>query len=210
MTYNEVKEIITNRCSHRKFTEEPVPRDTIEKLVDAARLAPSGHNLQPWRFVAVTNRDVIGSMTDAVEAALREVLPGLPDETVKKLEDYRFFMTHFKTAPAVIAVFVTESTYLTTRISREHGVPRKPGDMIDISLLGVGAAIQNLLLSAHSLGLGACWMTAPVTFAQKEIEALLQPEEGFRLISIVPVGYPTKERRGPAKKGLDEILSIVE
>ncbi len=210
MEYAELKELISGRCSHRKFTEEAVPTDIIKELVECAGQAPSGHNLQPWRFVAVTNRGVIGRMNEVVEAALQGILPGLPEETIKKLEKYRFFMTHFKTAPVVFAVLVRESDYLTTRLARAYGVPRRPEDMMDISLLGVGAAVQNLLLAAHALGLGACWMTAPVTFAQKELEELLQPEEGYRIISLVPVGRPTKERRGPGRKKVDDILRIVE
>jgi len=210
MEYAELKELISDRCSHRKFTGEAVPADIIKELVECAGQAPSGHNLQPWRFIAVTNRRVIGRMNDLVEAALQEILPGLPEETVKKLEEHRFFMTHFKTAPVVFAVLEKESDYLTTRLARAHGVPRKHEDMIDISLLGVGAAVQNLLLAAHALGLGACWMTAPVTFAQKELEELLQPEEGYRIISLVPVGRPTKERRGPGRKDIGEILRIIE
>lgn len=210
MKYDELKELIAGRCSHRKFADTPVSRETIEQLADCARFAPSGHNLQPWRFVAVSNPEIISGMADAVETALQKTLPGLPAETAKSLEDYRFFMTHFKGAPLVFVVLIKESDYLTARVSRDYGVPRLPEDMIDISLLGVGGAIQNLLLAAQSLGLGACWMTEPATFAQGKIEALAEAEEDYRAVSLVAVGWPTKERKGPAKKDIGEIFRIIE
>jgi len=209
MNYNDLQECIEGRCSHRKFTSEPVPPELIEKLVDCARFAPSGHNLQPWKFAAVRNREIIVNMADAVEAAFQRILPDLPEETAKKMKDYSFFMTHFKDAPVVIVVLVNESDYLTARVSAEYGVPRRHEEMIDISLLGAGAAIQNLLLAAHSLGLGTCWMTEPVTFAQGEIETMVKADEGYRAVSVIAAGWPTKARKGAPKKDLSEVLTII-
>ena len=148
-------------------------------------------------------------MAGSVENGLQKTLDALPADTAEQLGNYRFFVTHFAEAPLVFVVLVKDSDYLTAGISREYGVPRLPEEMVDISLLGVGAAIQNLLLAAHAMGLGACWMTEPVTFAGREIEKLVGAEEGYSAVSVVAAGWPTKERRGPAKKTAGEIFRII-
>ncbi|MBN2049199.1 MAG: nitroreductase family protein, partial [Spirochaetales bacterium] len=124
--YGDLKSLIAGRSSHRKFTQESIPADIIEKLVDCARMAPSGHNLQPWKFVAVSHGGMIARIAEAVEKGLQAALDSLPADRAKKLDDYRFLVTHFKEAPLVFVVLIEESLYLTAELSRDYGVPQPP------------------------------------------------------------------------------------
>lgn len=68
--------------------------------------------------------------------------------------------------------------------------------------------MQNLLLAAHTLGLGAYWMLEPVVYAQQEIKTLVAAPAGYHAVSLIAVGKSTKEHHGPRRKNLDEILRI--
>ncbi len=201
-------EFLKTRASHRKYQPDAIPEETIRRLIDCARCAPSGHNLQPWRFVAVTDRAQIQAMGEAVNAQYSQVIADVPEDVRKKYEAYRFYVTHFKDAPVVFVVLAAESTYITTDLATEYGIDLPPVAHCDMDLLGVGAVVQNLLLAAHAEGLAACWMTDPITYAQKQIEALIPVPEGFHVVTLVPLGKPTKTRHGPPKKAVEKLLVI--
>lgn len=78
------------------------------------------------------------------------------------------------------------------------------------SLLSIGASIENLLLAAHSLGYGACWLTAPIC-AYEGLEKLLNIEKPSKLVSFLCVGVPENNNVTPTpKKELDDIVSFIE
>jgi nitroreductase len=204
----KLTEFLKTRTSHRKYQPDPIPEATIRRLIDCARYAPSGHNLQPWRFVAVADREQIQAMGEAVDAQYSRIIADVPEDVRKKYEAYRFYVTHFKDAPLVFVVLATKSTYITTDLATEYGIDLPPVAHVDMDLLGVGAVVQNLLLAAHAEGLGACCMTDPITYAQQQLEALLPVPEGFHIVTLVPMGKPTKTRHGPPKKDVEELLVI--
>lgn len=118
---NEILKSMKTRRSVRRFKSDPVPVEFIQQVLEAGQFAASGHDRQPWIFVAVTNRDVIARLT--------EVNASFFDMPVKD---------PFYGAPVVIVVLAKKSvpTYLN-----------------DGTL-----ALGNMMLAAHSLGLGSCWI----------------------------------------------------
>ncbi len=150
-------ETILTRRSIRRFERQPVSRDQLEKLLEAARWAPSAGNLQPWVFVAVTAADV--------KAALAAAAYG-----------QRFVAE----APAVIGVAAAppeDSPY--GRRGREL-----------YCLQDTAAAVQNVLLAAHAMGLGACWVGA---FDDAAVARALDLGSGERPVALVPVGVPAQK-----------------
>lgn len=150
-------ETILTRRSIRRFERQPVSRDQLEKLLEAARWAPSAGNLQPWVFVVVTAADV--------RAALAAAAYG-----------QRFVAE----APAVIGVAAAppeDSPY--GRRGREL-----------YCLQDTAAAVQNVLLAAHAMGLGACWVGA---FDDDAVARALDLGSGERPVALVPVGVPAQK-----------------
>ncbi len=164
----DVFEAIHNRHSVKKVKEDAVPRELIEKLLDAAVQAPNHYRVRPWRFVVLTDhaRHRLG---DVMFDSLQQRHPELSQEAFHKAH-----ATPFQ-APVVIAVGVD-----------------KPGEpkVLDIeNVCATAAAIENMLLAAHALGLGAKWRTGEWARDAKVKEFLgFDPDQ--HLIGFVYVGYP--------------------
>ena len=188
MDVEQLTEFLKTRASHRKYQPDAIPETTIKRLVDCARHAPSGHNLQPWRFVAGAGRDLMRAVGEAVDTQYSRAMAGVPAEAKRKYENYRFYVTHFKAAPLVFVVLATENAYITTDLTTKYGIDLPPAAHCEMDLLGVGAVVQNLLLTAHTEGLGACWMTDPIAYARRQIEALVPVPEVYHAVSLVPMG----------------------
>jgi nitroreductase len=167
----ELSEAIKERRSIRAFKQRDVPVETVEKLIDAARHAPSAGNIQPWKFVIVRNLGV-----------------------KKKLARAAFNQTSVEEAPVVIVVCANEK-----RSSMGYG---SRGENL-YCIQDTAAATQNILLTAYSLGLGACWVGA---FNEDEAKRALNAPEGIRPMAIVPVGYPDETPSHRGIRPLDQII----
>jgi len=139
----DTSEAIEGRRSVRAFKNRRVSTEIIEKLIDAARWAPSAGNVQPWEFVVVRDEEVKAQLADAAS-------------------DQAFI----KEAPVVIVVCADEN-----RSVREYGSRGKELYCIQ----DTAAAVQNMLLTAYSIGLGICWVGA---FREDKIGEILNVPEG--------------------------------
>lgn len=174
-------EVIKNRRSCRVFTSEPVGRDVLERIVEAARWAPSGKNRQNWRIFAVTGekRDDLAAIAEGSWPFIEESLRELYDERIVAFT--RNFFRNLGGAP-VLLVFYSE--------------PTKEGPFVDLQ--SVSAAIENALLAATFEGLGTCWMSNPVHL-KDEVNRVLGVE-GMDLVAFVPLGWPGKTPPAPPRK----------
>jgi nitroreductase len=134
----ELFEAIHNRQSHGHLKPDTLPRETIEKLLDAAVQAPNHYNVRPWRFVVLTGegRNKIG---DVMAASQKDRHPDFPPEAFDKTRGLPL------RAPVLIAVGVD--------------IPAEQKVLEVENICAVSAACQNLLLAAQGLGLGAKWRT---------------------------------------------------
>lgn len=205
----ELIHAIENRVSVRSFTAEPVSRKDLEELVRRAGLAPSINNSQPWKFVVITKRDLLKEMAAAVSRALGE-LPVKDKEDLNHafLSRIEWYSTFFEDAPAVIALLM--KPYISVL---EKGADLTHEEIDNMrnrpDMQTAGAAIQNILLSAVDLGLGACWMSAPM-IARPALESLLQVEEPYKLITFVAVGKTFGAPARKSKKTLGEIIRFID
>jgi len=142
-------EALTTRRSVRLYTADPVPRDLIEQVLDAARHAATANNLQPWEFVVVTDRMLRQKITAATDYGKQIAL-----------------------APVCIAVLCKDSKYYL-----EDGA----------------AASQNLLTAARAVGLGSCWVAGDKKPYAEEVRELLGAPPGYRLVSLLTLGYAAEE-----------------
>lgn len=170
----DIKAAISGRRSTRDFTAQVVDDETIRRLIDAAVLAPSASNGQPWTFTVVRDQALLDHVSDAAKSHLLASLPAGPEHDRRRasLTDQGFQL--FYHAPVLIVI---------------SGRTDKPWVTEDCSL-----AAENLMLAAHSLGLGTCWIGLSQGYLNTADgkNALGLPESCVPVAPII-VGYPKAE-----------------
>ncbi len=195
----EFFEVIRRRRSIRHFTPEPVREEDLLAMLEAARLAPSAHNEQPWHFIVIRDQELKSKLRDIVNAIIEAQIEMAEDEARKKeLEERRFYATNFASAPVVVVVL----TRPFPRPSPEEQPPFNQG------LQSVAAAITQLHLAATALGYGSCWTTLPLEFAGSEIEAILGVEKPWFAVAILPIGVPARMPKEVKRKSLEEVVTF--
>ena len=177
--YVMLMDIIGKRQSVRGYSDKPVDKEIIERCLEAARLAPSACNSQPWRFVVVVD-------------------PLLKEKVASKLFDMVMIGNKFAlSAPVVIAV-VAEKPNITSMIG--GFLKSKPYWLMDI-----GIAAEHFCLSAAEEGLGTCMLG---WFNEKAVQKLLDIPRRKRIPLVITLGYPLKDDiREKTRKPIDKIRS---
>ncbi|MBL8133888.1 MAG: nitroreductase family protein [Anaerolineae bacterium] len=184
------------RRSIRQYTDQPVPRPLIEQVLTAAVWAASSHNRQPWRFAVVTDAAIKQRLAEAMGAQLRRDLAADGVDEAVIARDAERSYARITGAPAVIMVCLTMrdmDTYADQRRSllEQH-----------MAVQSTAMAGMNLLLAAHDVGLGACWMCAPL-FCSDVARAVLELPEDWQPQGLVTLGYPA-EIREKTRRPLEE------
>ncbi len=204
----DLKLAIEKRTSIRNFTDEKIPVEDLKELVRRAGLAPSVNNYQPWKFYAITNKEVLSDMAIKVADKIKK-LPANESIAAKNVKSQvEWFATFFENAPAVIAMFMEDyESVLEKGVQLSHDEINKLRNFPDMQ--SAGASIQNLLLSAVDMGYGACWLSAPM-MAKESLEKILKVEHPYHLIAFVAVGKPARELQPKSKKPIDEIFKLID
>jgi nitroreductase len=181
---NAVLETIRKRRSVRAYDAKSVPRELVNTVIEAGNEAPSAMNSQPWRFVVVEDpaakKKLLGAALPQAKKITEQVKDVDPEryESIKKryaeLPDPVYY-----SAPTIIFV-VGNGRY------KDHSCP---------------LACENMMLAAHSLGLGTCWVGfgAMVT-EDAEVRKLLDLQEGDAIFGPILLGYPKTDQPRPPKK----------
>jgi len=167
----DVLEIIKNRRSIREFKKQDLPQDIIEKLLEAARWAPSAGNVQPWAFVVAYSQKIKQNLSMAA-----------------------FGQEDLEEASVVVVVCADEKL-----AEQSYGVRGKSLFCIQ----DTAAAVQNIMLTAYSLGLGSCWIGA---FKEDEVRQVIKAPNGMRPIALIPVGYPNEAPAARNRRPVSEIM----
>jgi nitroreductase len=213
MNYQSLKEVILGRRSVRKFKDQPVPREIINELIDCARWAPSDTNQQPWKFIAITKRDIIKKIEETTIEGMEELKKKALDmkkpEIARKIDVFGRYALVFKNAPSLILCL---SQPYSSKFTREIFDPINHAQEMwrDEGIKSASLASQNILLAAHALGYGTCAMSAPMILAEKKLKALLSIEEKYNITLMIALGV-TEEHGGPTpRKELSEIIEYIE
>ncbi|AIY82912.1 nitroreductase family protein [Clostridium baratii] len=174
--------LINKRESVRGYLDKQVEREKIIKIIEAARVAPSACNAQPWKFIVVNEKEI----TREVAKNLYEPMIGLN----------KFALT----APVFIVV-----------VGEKRNLTSKMGELIkkkDYTSIDIGIVSEHICLAATELGLGTCMMG---WFKEKEIKRLLNINKNKEIHLVISLGYyDGKEPRNKVRKPIDEILSFNE
>ncbi len=172
-------EVIRTRRSVRKYTDQEVDDKTILQLLESARIAPSGHNTQPWRFIVVRS-----------------------PETKKALAEANHGQSWVGRAPVIIVCVADLSCRIKDGSSPEVD-ENSPQFAVKQIIRDTSIAIEHLALEAENMGLGACWCA---WFLQKDVRPILGiPADKF-VVALLPLGYPAESPDARSRMKLEEIV----
>ena len=172
-------DLVKQRVSCRSYRSDPVPAEYLEQILEAARLAPSACNRQPWRFAVVTDAAVRLRLID------ESFLPGIP-------------MRWAENAGAIIALGMARSTITHQIATKISGV--------DYPLLDLGIAGEHMVLQAEALGLGSCWIG---WIKPKVVRRIVGWPRGIEPVSLITVGWPDGDRQTRPRRSLNEIATWI-
>ena len=170
---------IENRRSVRKYSDKKLEREKLFKVLDSARLAPSGSNTQPWNFIVV-------------EA----------DETKKKIAAADHNQQWMLTAPVFIVCVADISCRITSN-SNMYIDEESPEPEVKMIIRDTAVAIEHILLEAESLGLSTCWTG---WFAQKDMRHVLNIPDDKYVCGVITIGYGDES---PAQRPRREMNDII-
>jgi len=179
----EVLEAIKTRRSVRHYKSEPIAEEKINIVLEAARWAPSWTNTQCWRFIVVRDAEIKKRLSETL-------LYYRPGENPSS--------SAVRNAPVLIAACgeLKKSGYYKK-------IPNALTDKGDWYMFDVALATQNMILAAHSIGLGA--VTVGLFDAPKAAQILGLPAN-IAMVLLLPLGYPDEEPEAPPRKELSELV----
>lgn len=162
----DVHQAIKTRYSCRSYKPDPVPEEKLKKVLEAARLAPSAHNEQEWKFVVVKN---IEKRKELSEAAGQSFIAE---------------------APVIIVAVATDPEHI---LSSEV-----PAYAVDLAI-----AADHITLAAVEEELATCWIGA---FSQEKVKKVLGIPERYKVVVLLPLGFPADKPGPKSRKNLEEIV----
>ncbi|HUI29630.1 MAG TPA: nitroreductase family protein [Candidatus Acidoferrales bacterium] len=181
-------DVFQQRRSVRKYKPDPIPPEDILKIIDAARMAPTSGNQQPWKFLIITDKNKINEMKDACIKETIEYLKKNNEEidTSKKEEITNVFNDYFS-APVYIIV-LTDNNSIYSSYNHWDGP----------------LAAGYLLLAARALGYGTVFITDSVP--ESVTKEVFNIPDNYIRVCITPVGIPVEWPPTPKKKPLKEFI----
>ena len=164
-------DVIRQRRSVRRYIDKPVERDKIMLWLEAARLAPSACNSQPWKFIVVDDKELKGRLCSAAFSGIYSVF------------------SFVKKAPVVVAVISEKARF----IARVGGLFRGT----KFYLIDIGIATEHFVLQAEELGLGTCWIG---WFNERAVKSILNVPKDRRVDILIALGYPDRKKLGRPHK----------
>jgi len=176
-TKNFFRELVRSRRSIRRYLDKPVEREKILTCIEAARLAPSADNVQPWRFLIIDDPELKARYS-------KEVFSGI------------YSISNFAKKAPVLILILARLDIIANRIGKQI-------QNIQFYLLDIGIAGEHVVLQAQELGLRTCWIG---WFNIRRARKLLKIPRKYKIVSMLAMGYsdkkPSKEKK---RKKLEEI-----
>jgi nitroreductase len=180
MKAEELLELFQQRQSVRSYSDQPVEQEKLMRCIEAAQLAPSACNAQPWKFIVVNDPIVKNQVADNISG---KIVP----------------INHFTRQAQVLVAIVREPANITSSIGQV--VKNKEYPLMDI-----GISALQFCLQATAEGMGTCMMG---WFNERKVKRLLHVPRIKRIELIIALGYPASEEiKTKIRKDLDKILSF--
>lgn len=194
---NAVMENIYGRRSVRAYSEEPISEEQIREIIKAGVHAPNGANSQPLRFAVITNSEKKKQYSDVSKALfvenMRKAMNEAPPDKKHFFENYIKRLSRpdfdiFYDAPVLILIYSSPESF----------TPVEDGSL----------AAENMMLTAHSMGIGSCWIgfASPLGYVPEVFKELNVPGD-HRLIAPLVFGRPKKKEMAPTERSEPQILA---
>jgi coenzyme F420-0:L-glutamate ligase / coenzyme F420-1:gamma-L-glutamate ligase len=196
---SSLHEAIRQRRSIRRYQTKLVSKEQIYAVLAAAGYAPSAHNSQPWRFIIVEDYAIKRELSERMAAAWAADMEkdGNSVDEAKRVERRE----RFASAPVLIVACLSMERMMAFPDEERQRVER------DLTVESLAAAIQNMLLTAQDLGLGACWYCAPAFCKQTVRETLNIPQE-VEPSALILMGYPSESPNAPPKNATGDYCYV--
>jgi len=201
--FRAMADLIATRRSIRRYAPEAILPEFVDELLRCAVNAPSAHNRQPWRFAVIRDSDLKVALARAMGERLRadRLRDGDAADVVEA--DVGRSIRRITTAPVVVVVAAT------TLDMDAYPDPRRRESEYLMAVQSTAMAVQNLLLAAHSAGLAACWMCAPL-FCPDTVRAVMALPADWQPQSIITLGVPAAQGKPCSRRPLEEVVRRVE
>jgi len=180
----DIIETIKTRRSVREFKEEQIPDEDIKFLIDCARYAPSGFNMQPWSFLVIKNKEIMRKISEHGKKSIIPMLEPMKSAS-KKVSDFLVFLktkgtSMFYNAPVLVII-----------------LGNKNASTADWDC---AMAAQNMMLAAHSRDIGSCWVggVLPALMDEGFLKELGAPD-GYKAVAPLIFGYPKGKTEMPER-----------
>ena len=196
----ELSDVIASRRSIRKFRQEDISADALRLLLDAARLAPSGSNLQPARFIVVQSpaaKEALGRFTPykfIVKAAV--IFVCCADLTAMTSRDHRINELFQDGVFEGVEIDTNDPLITTSTIMAAEQVKA-------YLAMNAAIAIEHIVLKAVDLGLGSCWLGR---FDREKVKEFLELDESIYPVVLLPVVYPDQSPKARPRIALDRLV----
>jgi nitroreductase len=202
-----VEETIRQRRSIRRYRPDAIPRELVLRMLEAARLAPSAANCQPWRFIVVVDAEEKRKLREMAGYPFVETAPMV----VVCAADLDTYSPHSSALryrellnSGILESFADQppDPKLGARLSRLRELDR--AGLVRRAMANTYIAIEHLVLAAASMGIGTCWVGA--VDDSEEVGALFDLPESIIIVALVAVGYPAEEPRPRPRLEMEDIL----
>jgi F420 biosynthesis protein FbiB-like protein len=185
---NPTVEFMMSRRSIRRYKNESIPNNLIKKILTAAIWAPSAHNRQPWRFAIVTDSVVKHRLASEMGKRLRKDLEAdQVDQALIEIDADRSY-NRITSAPVLALVSMSMKD-----MDVYPDLNRQKNETI-MAIQSMAMAGQNLMLAAHTFGIGTCWLCAPL-FCPDVVKDVLNLPQDWQPQGLITMGYPAESRR---------------
>ena len=218
--FNEVEDVIMARRSVRAYRKKQVPEHLVHRVLEAGRFAPCAGNNQSWKFVVVRDAATLDGMTAHVQKWARRLasffdptVPGaIAGERLAKLNNR--LLSRLAPGPMHPTGLAGLAEVAKGNLGVWHGAPTVVLLLVDTRgpgkpYLDVGIAGQNMVLAAHSMGLGTCWVSFAMFLEQgNEYKKLLGIDYPYRLATSIAIGFPRGNPDGYVERETHETVWI--
>jgi len=172
------QQLVKSRRSIRRYLDKPVEREKILTCIEAARMAPSADNVQPWRFLIIDEQELKMRFAN-------EVFSGI------------YYISKFAARAPVLILILARLDIIANRIGKQI-------QNIHYYFIDIGIAGEHIVLQAEELGLGTCWIG---WFNPRKARKFFKIPRKYKIVSLMAIGHyekkPSKERK---RKKLQEIV----
>ena len=194
----ELIKTIEDRRSIRKFKEDQVPGELITKLIEAARLAPSGVNIQPARYVVIKSKEARAKLNECTQLSFVVNAPVVIACCVD--------LQSMNDTQIRVKELIDANAFADTTLESKGKEEKTSMDEATIKAylnLNVAIAIEHIALRAVDLGLGTCWV---MMFDHEKAKKILNLEDKYEIVALLPVGYPDQDPKQRPRLPLKDLI----